>query len=59
MLKRELLKRFGFELEAGDQIEFEHNYCDDNITDVVVVDHQSGKKYVFEAYDLKRHIFPY
>lgn len=59
MLKRELLKRFGFELEMGDQIEFAHNYCDDNIVDVTVIDHRTGEKHVFEAYDLKRHMFPY
>ena len=59
MLKKALKMTFDFELEKEDYIEFEHNYSDENIVDVVIIDHRTGDKYIFDAYDLKRHCFPY
>lgn len=58
MLKNSLKKCFGYEVEGGDSISFERVYCDHNIVDVVV-SRLDGTEFVFEAYDLKRHCFPY
>ena len=56
---KNLQDRFGLEVEGGDEIEFKSPYADSNIVDVIITDGRTGEKFVYEAYDLKRHCFPY
>ena len=42
-----------------DRVEFEHNYCEYTLVDVVVTDFYTRKQYVFECFDTRLGIFPY
>lgn len=58
-LRDALLETFGVELESTDLITFEHNYCGDNIVDVIVTDTKSGTRHEFPMFDTHYGIFPY
>ena len=47
------------ELDPGDKIELQHNYCGHHIVDVVVTDVFTGKSYTFYCYDTATGVFPY
>lgn len=54
-----LKKTHGVELEENDKVEFEHNYCDHAVVDVVVTDGNTNEKYTFPAFNCRFGGFPY
>ncbi len=59
MLRDELLKVHGVELDPTDVVRLEQNYCEPTIVDVVVEDTLTGRKCVFEWFDTTKGIFIY
>jgi hypothetical protein len=58
-LKLALLETHQVELDPEDKVEFEHNYCEDTLVDVVVTDCYTGKQFTFEWFDTAKGIFLY
>lgn len=58
-LKKALFKTHGIELESGDTVDFQHNYADYAIVDVIVTDFYTGQQFTLYTYDSRKGIFPY
>jgi hypothetical protein len=58
-LKLALWETYQVELDPWDRVEFEHNYCEHTLVDVIVTDFHTRKQYVFECFDTAKGIFPY
>ena len=54
-----LLETYKVELEPMDRVEFEHNYCEYTLVDVIVTDFYTRQQYIFECFDTRLGIFPY
>lgn len=58
-LRKALLETHKVELDIGDDVELQQNYCEPTIVDVVVTDHYTGKQFTFHCFDTFRGTFPY
>ena len=58
-LAEALKKTHDVELEDGDKVEFEHNYCEHTLVDVIVTDINTGEKHTFKAFNTRFGSFPY
>jgi uncharacterized protein YlxP (DUF503 family) len=58
-IKEELKKQFDVEVEENDTIEYEHNYMNHMIVDVIVTDAETKEQHTFQAFNLEYGKFPY
>lgn len=59
MLEKALKDTHNVELDSTDCVTFEHNYCENTMVDVVVIDTITGYKCVFELFDTTKGCFLY
>ena len=57
-LREALLETHKVELDISDKVEFQHNYCEPTIVDVVVTDGYTGKQATFHCFDTFGGTFP-
>ena len=56
-LKEALKESFMVEIETTDVIMFQHNYCENTIVDVVIIDSRTGKSYCFPLFNTELGFF--